>query len=360
MNTTTLVLILFVMFIVPWVVRAIWPHKITWIEMLASFLISGGFVTILYIAGVYSQTHNVEILNGEVTSKERIHDTYLQSYKCNCRTTRSGKTNTTTCSTCYRRHYTVSWDCHTNLGNITIDKKDWTNQGVYLLPDPDRYTIIKTGDPVAQEHSYTNYVKAAPDSLFHQIDVKKHEKLIPIYPDKVYDYYKINRVLTMGVSLPDQDTWNYELSLMLKTLGPQKQANVVIVFVNTADQSYLHSLEGKWIGGNKNDIIVIIGTSNYPKIDWVGVSSWTDSQLFKVELRDSIIALGSVERRSILNLIEQKTLQLYVRKEMKDFQYLQNQVEPPTWVIVLDLILGICLLIGTSWYFYKHDPFKEW
>lgn len=321
------------------------------ITMVATLLIS----SIVWFTGSWSQTADIEIWNGEVIKKERVHDSYLESYSCRCRTVRSGKSTTTHCDTCYRRHYTVEWNCITNVGTIEIDSEDETDDDVYDLPDPERYKIIQKGDPVAKESYYTNYIKAVPDSLFHKINTKTYEKHIPIYPDDVYDFYKINRVIPVGVNIPDLKEWNHELSLILRKLGPQKQANVVIVFTNIADQSYLYALEGTWIGGNKNDIIVVIGTSSYPKIDWVGVSSWTDSELFKVELRDSIYSLTNVDRKAILSLIDEKTSKLFVRKQMKDFEYLKDRIEPPTWAIFLCFILGVITLVGCSVYFHKND-----
>lgn len=359
MNTTTLLLILPMLFFLPWMFRAKWKHKITWLEMSATFIISAGLTTIVYIAGIYGETADIEIINGEIQSKNRIHDTYMESYSCKCRTKRTGKTTTTTCQTCYRKHYTVEWVFGTNIGKIQVDKLDRTNSGVYSSPDPIKYQQGNVGDPVAKTHLYINYVKAVPDSLFHHINANKHKRLIPTYPETIYDLYKINRVLSVGVPVPDLVEWNQELSVLLKTLGPQKQANVVVVIANTSDQSYLYSLEGSWIGGNKNDIIIVIGSTSYPKIDWVGVSSWTDSQIFKVKLRDSIMALQNIERQQILSLIQQHTLESYIRKEMADFKYLEDQIEPPLWVIILAVILGLVSVGGLSYYFYHNDPFKQ-
>ena len=40
---------------------------------------------------------------------------------------------------------------------------------------------------------------------------------------------------------------------------------------------------------------------------------------------------------------------------MKEFEYLKDDIEPPTWLIVLCLVLGIGGSIGVSFVFYKHD-----
>jgi hypothetical protein len=358
----TLLLLILLPLILPWILRMVWPHKISWIEMGVSTAVGVVLAASVYGMGLYGQTADVEILNGQVTSKERTHGSYVRSYECNCRQVCTGtgqnRSCSQVCSTCYEDRYTVNWSCDTTVGSYVIKHLDTTSRSVYNTPDPARYTVIQPGDPVAREHSYTNYVKAVPDSLFHKNKVEKFKSLIPPYPEQVFDFYKINRVFAMGVPVPDLADWNHDLSMALRTLGPQKQANAVIVMVNTNDQSYIHALEGEWIGGKKNDIIVVIGTTSYPKIDWVAVSSWTDKQLFKVQLRDEIMAQGTIDRKQVITALEKHTMSTYVRKSMKDFEYLKHQIEPPTWVLIVAFALSMLTSLGLSFYFYHADPFN--
>lgn len=349
-----LFLVIAIPLVLPWVCRFFWPREITWKEMIVACVASAALSGTVYGLGLYGETADVEILNGEVVSKERIHDSYQKPYDCNCKTDKKGNR---TCSTCYEDRYTVTWNCNTNLGTIRIDHEDSGSRSVYRKPDPARYTSIRPGDPVAVEHSFTNYVKAVPDSLFHPNQTRKFDALIPEYPNDVFDFYRINRVFAMGVPVPDLADWNQDLSMLLRKLGPQKQANVVVLFVNTNDQSYIHALEGKWIGGKKNDIIVVVGTTAYPKIDWVAVSSWTDKTLFKVQLRDEIFSQSTIDRAQILAAIDKHTMASFERKKMKDFEYLKTQIEPPVWVLTLSVILGIICSVGLSFYFYRNDPF---
>lgn len=359
MNTLMLMVIL--PLILPWIFRLIFPHKISWMEMGVSTAIGVVVAAAGVGLGLYSQTGDTEILNGQVTSKERVHGSYVRSYSCRCRQVCSGSGKNRSCSekcdTCYEDRYTVNWSCATTVGSYTIDSRDTTSRSVYSTPDPARYTSIAVGDPVAREHSFTNYVKAVPDSLFHKNKVEKFKPLIPTYPQNVFDFYKINRVFAMGVPVPDLAEWNHELSMALRTLGPQKQANALVVIVNTNDQSYIHALEGEWIGGKKNDIIIVIGSTAYPKIDWVAVSSWTDKQLFKVQLRDEIMAHGTIDRKQVIAALEKHTMSTFVRKSMKDFEYLQDQVEPSTTVLIVTFILSMLASLGSSFYFYRADPF---
>lgn len=358
-------LVLLPAFILPWVMRLIWPREITWKEMAVTIFVGMFFGAIVYGAGAYTQVMDVEIINGEVVNKSRVHGSYVRTYSCRCRQTCSGtgnnRTCTQTCDTCYEDRYTVDWKSHTTLGDYSIDSADSSSRNVYNKPDPAFYTTIKPGDPVAARHTFVNYVKAASSSLFHQHDsnVAEFANMIPAYPNDVYNFYSINRALSVNVPVPDLPQWNHDISVLLKKLGPQRQANVIVLFVNTPNQAYLHALEGKWIGGKKNDIIVIIGATSYPTIDWVAISSWTDEQMFKVKLRDDIMSLRVADRAAIMTAIDQNTMQLFKRKSMKDFEYLKYQAEPPIWVLTLAVFLSIITSIGCSFYFYRNDPFND-
>lgn len=358
---STLLIIILIPIVITWICRFIWPHQISWAEMGVAIVAAVSISGAIYGTGLYGQTADVEVINGQVVSKDRKHDTYLRSYSCNCRQVCSGsgsnRSCTSQCSTCYETRYTVSWKCRTNIGDYTIEHLDRSSRSVYNTPDPARYTSIQVGDPVARTNIYTNYVKAVPESLFHKNRVEKFKPLIPAYPSNIYDFYNVDRVLAMGVPVPDIALWNKDLALLLRKLGPQKQANAVIVFANTNDQSYIHALEGEWIGGKKNDIIIVIGTTAYPKIDWVAVSSWTDNQLFKVQLRDDIMSHGTIDRTKIMEALDRNTMTQYKRKSMEDFKYLEDQIEPPMWVLTLSVILGILISVGASFYFYRNDPF---
>lgn len=341
--------------IICWISKVVWARDITWGELGASVFISALITAAVLAMGMYSATSDVEVLSGQVTGKTRTEGTYLESYSCHCRRDSKGNNH---CQTCHRRHYTVHWDAQSTLGEFGIKSLDSTSSTVYLSSDPDRYTITKVGDPVSKTSSFTNYVKAVPQSLFHFTGIKPaFADKIPEYPSNIYDIYKIDRVLTVGVPLRDYREWNDDVSNMLRTLGPSKEANVVVVFVNTADQSYLYSLRSAWLNGKKNDVIVVIGTSKYPTIDWVGVLSWTDNELFKVQLRDDVFNLKTVDRPAIIEVISQNVKKTFKRKDFHDFDSLQNEIDPPLWVAILAIVLSVLISGGLSWHFYKNETF---
>jgi hypothetical protein len=242
---------------------------------------------------------------------------------------------TRVCQTCYEHHYTVTWDVNTTIGRYVIKHEDWTSMGVYKLPDPPRWLQVKPKDPVSSARSHTNYVKAVPESLFRPAAAElkaKFAPLIPTYPSHVYDFWYVDRVLAAGVPVPNLKEWNAKLQDALKIVGPSKQVNAIIVLVNTADPNYEYALRDAWVGGKKNDVIMVIGTTAFPKVDWVRVLSWTDREQFKVRLRDDLSALSELSADAVIGAFHQN-LPTFERKRMRDFAYLDAEIDPPAWVL---------------------------
>jgi len=360
----TFYLILLVPIIIALIARLKFKVSITWPETAAQIAVSCVVLGIVWLAGSYSQTHDTEIWNGEVTNKTRHHDDYVRSYDCMCYTTCDSDNNCTEhCQTCYEDHYTVEWYLDSTLGKIRLKYRDSTSRRVYKEPDPANYTAAFVGEPCSDTRSYTNYIKAVPDSLFNMeaAEYVQFDSLIPHYPE-VYGKYHVDHVITMGMgnSLAIRD-WNDYLAGKLKKLGPSSQANIIIVIANTADQTYRHALETAWLGGKKNDIIVIAGVTNYPKIDWVDTITLGQNAgngLMTVKIRDDIMALGSIENgQAVIDAVATNVAQHFDRKPMADFEYLKDDIQPATWVVITAFILAFLLSAGLTWAFHVYDPF---
>jgi hypothetical protein len=315
------------------------------------FLISALIISAAFFIAKGSKTSDTEIWNGEIVSKERLHGSYVESYQCNCTTSRDSKGNTTTsCQTCYRDHFTVTWKAHANVGHFTLKHLDETDDDVYRTPDPREYTNVRKGDPCAVTNQYTNYIKAVPESLFHPVDGSVREQfknMIPEYPLDIYNRWKVDRVLAVGVKVPNLREWNDKLSESLKKLGPAKQANVVVVLVNTADPTYGFALQDAWLNGKKNDVIVVIGATKFPsKPDFVHILTLTNNEMFKVKLQDHLMEMEELTADSAISVIEKDTLQYHQRKRMKEFAYLDAEIDPPTWVNVTVGVLIVLAYFG--------------
>lgn len=339
--------------------RETWPILV--ISTIASMLL----VVLTFAISSSSAVADVEIWNGKVTAKERVHGTYEESYKCRCRMVTkyrgSGKDRTSyteeECDTCYRTHYTVNWNCDTTVGLFRIDSADETSQSVYNLPNPQRWTSIQIGDPASRKNSYTNYVQAVPGSLFtpsSEALKTRFGSLLPAYPIHVYDFYRNDKFVLAGYSSPDAKAWNDSLALMLRDLGPQKQVNAIVVIAKTADPNYEYALRDHWEGANKNDVVLLIGSAEWPRIDFVRVISWTKNELFKVELRDRVQEIGTIQREPILVALQEQISKNFERRRMREFEYLKNEIDPPGWVLALIAVVNLAVA-GGVWFLIQRN-----
>lgn len=348
----TLVFLLIFPLAWPFVAKLIWGHELTVREIGINVAIGVVVVTVGWFGGRAAMTSDFEVHNGEVLRKEIQPVSCEHSYSCNCRedcsTDSTGRRScSTTCDTCYEHLRDFDHVLVTNVGDVEIDRVD--RQGVSVPP---RYESARIGDPVALRKHFVNYIKGAPDSLFNALAERSaHQQFhasLPAYPDQVYDYHYVNRVLTTGPVIPDLANWNAQLAQLLRKLGPGKQANAVVVFTSSTDSAYADALRAEWLGGKKNDVVLVIGAPNYPEIAWTRVVSWTDNELFKSHLEQGVRDLKTATPEAVLGVLFEKTMAEFERKHMKDFEYLKWSIEPPTWLLWLLFVLSIVASVGAS------------
>ena len=326
------------------------PKTITILEVLIGVVVLSVSAFLFYHIGVFSEIVDKEIWNGKIVRKVKGHVSCEHKYSCRC----SGGIET--CSTCYEHYYDVDWRLDTTIGEIDIDRID--SQGI---TEPPLWKKAWVQEPVSKVKRYENYMQAVPSSLFNENDFiieDRFKDLIPVYPITIYNKYHYNHLVEVDVIVADVQNWNKMLAEMLKDLGPRKQVNVLVVIVNTKDPAYIHSLEKAWLRGNKNDAIVVVGSTDYPNIDWVDIMSWTPSELFKVKLRDDIKALGKLYPELVIPVIKKHVSESFVRMEMSDYDHLLNEAEPPE-----DYIYWVWLFLIASALFYiflahKYDAMK--
>jgi len=336
-------------------------NGITWKEfgliIFAQLLIAGSSAGIVSC----SNTHDTEIWNGRVTKKYSHHVSCSHSYACNCRTSCSGsgknQSCSTICDTCYEHFYDVNWTIDDTVGQSwNISRVD--RQGIH---EPSRFTAVQIGEPTSGDHSYVNYVKASPGSLFrHQGLKEKYSASLPAYPHRVYDYWHVDRFVSVGGDVPEgRAIWNSELANLNGDLGHAKQANVIVVLVHNQPQEWFYALEEKWIGGKKNDVVLVVSVDAEMKPQWADVMCWTTNEFFKVKLRDDIMSHSTLNREFVFADLRTNIAQNFVRKPMKDFEYLNSAITPSTTQWAVTLIVGLLFAIGLIIFFQVNDVFGE-
>ncbi len=306
----------------------------------------------------WQATTDREIWNGRITNRTREEVSCRHSYQCNCVTTCSGsgkdETCTEICQTCYEHSYDVDWNYFASTGESgridTIDR-----QGLKMPP---RWGAVYPGEPFSSEHSYTNYILANPDSVLlgGKGDVEHFKNLLPPENVEVYDYYRHEPVVNMGVPNLDIPAWTWLVKEVNGDLGPKKQVNVVLVFAKTDDTRYTLALKDKWVGGKKNDAVVVIGSLDGHKIAFADVVTWSPNSLYGITLKDDLTKIGTLDKRDdVVQAIRTETSGRFTRMHMKDYQYLVRSFQPSTTAIVILLILGLVLEIGLAYFFITND-----
>lgn len=242
-----------------------------------------------------------------------------------------------------------------NGERIEIDRVD--RQGL-VTPGP--WNSARMGEPTSVAHAFDNYVKAAPDTLFrHQGLAEKYKNDLPNYPQNIYGYYALDRFVTVGFVTADSWMWNAALSEVNADMGQARQANIIVVVVDNKPDEWYYALEEKWIGGKKNDIILVVSVDGDMKPQWANVMCWTTNELFKVKLRDDVMNDPILTRESVVADLRTNVDKYFVRKPMADFKYLTSSITPSTTEWIITLVLSLLVAGCLAYFFEVNDVFGE-
>lgn len=323
--------------------------RFSWRAHLAHGVIGAIVVVSGYAIALCDQTSDTELWSGTIAQKKRENSSCCHSYECNCRErctgtgSGPGRSCSTTCDTCYEHAHDVTWTATTSNGEEVF--RDRCNPPG--SDPPDRWQAIRVGEPTAVEHTFTNYIKASPDSILRRTGaLEKFERDVPPYP-RVYDAYRVSRFIVLGVPIPDVAALNRRLSELNADVGAERQVDVIVVVTRIRDPQYAEALREAWIGGKKNDFIVVIGAPDYPQIGWVGVVSWTKSEDLKVSVRDRILALPRLDETAI-DVIGDEVRHKFRRRHMSDFTYLSDEIEISD--LAIGLIATLQVIVGVLTY----------
>lgn len=321
------------------------------VQVLAQFIVAGISVGVIY----HVNTGDIEVWNGKVAKKIRERVSCSHSYSCNCYESCSGtgknRSCTEICQTCYDHSYDVDWYLvTTNQERIYINRVD--RQG---LTTPPRWTTIVVGEPTAVSHEFENYIKGAPNTLFKKQGLEKEfQGQMPNYP-RVYDYYHFNHVL--GLRKPE---WQKEMNDVNAELGALKEVNIMTVVTNNPSQKYGLALEQHWLGGKKNDVVVVIGINKQKEIMWSYVFGWAKNNILNIKMRDSVLDLKTLTNpQEYAKVVKENIKKYYQRKSMEEYAYLKNAITPTKTQWIVSMLIGFFVSVGLGVFFYKQDVFQE-
>lgn len=315
----------------------------------AGFAAAGVLVLALITMAFTSYgSRDTEVLNGFVTGKEinrftcpiNTSNPCENGYDCNCRpvTYQCGsdsKGNPTYCTriecdTCYKYEWEQNFFVDSSLqGERAYKISRVDEQGAVTPP---RWSQTHRGDPVSITNSYTNYIIGAVDSIFAQDGTAeaKYKTKIPAYPLGIYDYYKIDRLVTVGNVKLDKKVWNEQISRVLVNVGPEKQANIVVVVAEGVQMDFANAVRRAWRGFKKNDIVVFVGVDAAGNMTWTRTMSWSKESIVDVKMEATIIEQFDgkpLEPMAFMKIVKDVSLSHFKRRSMEEFEYLKAEAK---------------------------------
>lgn len=349
-------------------------HRTKWWEFAVPFAVSALLIMGFKFGAEMSQTKDVEYWGGWTTEarhyerwNEYVHRTCTRSVSCgkNCTTTQ-----TYDCS--YVANHPKRWVIHDSNGSKhSISRKSYDYfVGLYSMQpqfvdmkrhyhsvDGDMYKVLwpkteTTVEPVVTVHSYENRVQAAK-TIFKFQDVGPTEieaYNLFSYPEKTPLF---NYPTVLGDCGPTTEAGNARFRYHNAVLGRSKELRMwVLCFQGHGLEAGILQ-QSLWAGGNKNEAVMAIGLNSDSQVQWAHVFSWSESEMFKVEIRDHLMSQGSLDLVQAADYAAQSLQTHFVRKPFSDFSYVK--VAPPTWAIVTTFILTLLVNIGLSWWLINND-----
>jgi hypothetical protein len=202
--------------------------------------------------------------------------------------------------------------------------------------------------PAHETYRFENRVKAAP-SLFSYPSVP--EDVGFPYPESK-DWSLSNRLLGTAKKDFSIEQWD----ILNAELGPSKWINLIAVGFGDKSSEAAHTLEAKWIGGKKNDLVICYGdAAEGGKPAWVYVFGWTEENIVKQNLQT--LFLLNKPGDDLLPQIKTEILANYKMKDWTKFDYIT--VTPPTWAFIVLIIIQVAAMAGFWWWALNNDYDKE-
>ena len=304
--------------------------------------------------------------------------TYTESYSCG--TSKSPKTCTRT-KTRIDYHSPYYQITTTNGEKVSITRNEYrTASGQFGHKEVDIYRsnqvsfgdgdkYVSTPDitiPTSVSHTYENLVKAVKSNVIHtkvpQADIDQALKVgtLKDYPTRYKDKYgapKLNRFIDVTGKV-NKDYIN-PLNDMSISIGQIKQGNPIIYVVNEP-RSFKDVISQHWNKGKKNDITLVIGIDDSGLIIWSDVITYTNNTDFIVDMQNDFVDLNiNKDSDKVLATYKKHIQTQYVRKPMKEFAYLKDNITLAWYWQVIIFLLNAALTTFITWKFLNNYDRKR-
>jgi hypothetical protein len=333
-------------------------RRITPLEVLIQVGVVGGLIVGGYYWTRWAGVQDREIWNGRIARKETGWHGCCHSYPCNCREECSGtgdeETCHTVCDTCYEHSQDGYWSATSSNGErVFYDGCNPPDQ-----PVPSIWAAIRIGEPTAWEHRFTNYVRADPDALIRRDpSLRRFAPRLPPYP-RVRGW-KARRFLFEGIVSAEAGRLDEALAELNADLGPAQQVNVIVVVAREAEPAYFEALRAAWLGGKKNDLVLVIGAPDFPAIAWARVMAWNRASGAEDELKGALARrvemLETFDGDAVLAALRAEITRGYQRRPFSELSYLMARARPSGRALAILFGVGLGLSALLQWRFWRNQ-----
>lgn len=324
---------------------------ITWKEFLLQLGVSVLFVLGTWQIAKWNSMSDTEHWNGRVTDKSSGTESCCHSYECNCQTCTDseGHSYECNCQTCYQHFQDYWWQLNFSTGDAI---HDGCNGGG---GSPRWWDDAYIGEPASLPHSYTNYLKADPDSLFVKEAPEHLLAQVPDFPG-ISGKYHSQKSITYGVRVPRW--WEEGLDELNADLGSKKQIDLTVVFTKSKDPDFAYALERKWLYGPKNAFIIVIGAPDGETIAWARSVTISKVEPLKIEIREHFEG-EKIDDKSHLKFLREVVERDFHRLSMSEFEYLAASAEPKGVALFLLYLLNLIISSTLAFIMHKNDVFGD-
>lgn len=374
-----LIIIYSLPFIIAVLLLIFFRNQVTWFEYIGLIVISILFTLMFRGIFVSINESDTEYWGSYITKIRHYDDWDEWVHKTCTRRVPAGRdskgntiyrTETYDCS--YRDYHPERWTYTDNYGSehYFCNKEEFDRAMAELgypkmvFIDMHRHYYTKDGD--AQDyywdrtfensktlttwHTYTNKVIASRSIFrFEDIDENKAKELGLFEYPEIQDY---DQKSLLGVRL-DRLTMK-KIKYLNGTFGSKYQFRMYILVFKDKPLVISEQQKSYWQGGNKNEFVLCLGyNTKTHKIDWCNPFSWCDSPKLEVATKRYFREHPNLNLMGYCKWLE-KNINLWKRKEFKDFDYIDVEMSDgqttTLFIIILLLDIGMSIfLIGNDY-----------
>lgn len=382
----------------------IWKHKFVWWELLVPTAACFIFVLITKFSVEKALLSDTEYRGGLIVEARYyeswetwVTKTCSERYACGSYTTGTGKNRTTHTKYC-TRYYDCSycdrnsayWVAYDNQGhNWYISEEEYHrlrvqwNAGPQFVElnrsikyrngcgkDGDMYSIRWSGDMLKSESStwvtpYDNHVQVSKSNFDLRDISEKEAKRYGLYEYPKVDGFKQKNILGLDSLTFLAENYKRGAHKMFEYFngnnGPTRKIRVFVLLFHDKPIDVAIKQRSYWDGGNKNEVVICIDVDKATgKLNWVYPFTWGENKRIKIDLREDIMNLKTLNFTSLYHVVDKST-EGFVYRDFHQFDYLS--VDPPTWEVWFVYIFTLGITIGFLYYGYQNEfedtPEKE-